>query len=201
MGITLFEIFMTLSLTTYIGIIFYLCFMFFKSNIKHKMRWCMCFCALAILLLNVYFSNEFLQIAINSKFDTFKSIDSLKNNSHYVLAIQTLEIFTLNIRNVLFGTGYNCLNIFFQDIYYYSIMKAHNYYLQYLVELGIVGFCLIIYYLRLIYKQGKLHNKSSELLFVMLLSMLSMNFTYDAFTRNYNIIFVVFSMLIFKNRI
>lgn len=199
-AITAFEIFLTLSLTTYIGFAVYGLYVFAKSNINNKGRWLL----LAILLfaagLHLYSTNHALQIAVVSKFSTFDSIDTLRRNSHYLLAVQSLKIFFLNLRNIIFGTGYNCLNVFFQEVFGYVVMKAHNYYLQRLCELGLLGFSLTIYYISTIWKAGTRRTKEGDLLKAMFISMLSMNFTYDAFTRNYNIIFVILAMLIYNHK-
>lgn len=137
-----------------------------------------------------------MNIAIDSKLSTFNNIDMLKSNSHYVIAIQSINIFFLEIKNVIFGTGINCLNVYFQEIYNYEIMKAHNYFLQRLCETGIIGFIMFCYYLQLLFSQCRSHSKESVLLKTMLITMLSMNFTYDAFSRDYNLIFIVFTSTI-----
>ena len=200
-ALTAFEIFMTLSLTTYIGFAVYGIIAFLNSNIQNKGRWILLFGTFALAVAYFYFTNSSLQIAVNSKFNTFSSIDTLKNNSHYVLAVQAISIFFLNGRNIIFGTGYNCLNVFFQNEFGYQVMKAHNYFLQRLCELGLLGFLLIIYYISSLYKAARSDTKEGVLLKTILITMLSMNFTYDAFTRNYNFIIVIMALLIYKGRV
>ena len=192
--------FMTLSLTSYIGLAAFAFYKLCKSRWKYKKRILGGLFVLVVTIILVYLFNDTVRTVVNVKLSIFSSFEKLQNSSHFRIAIEAIEIYAMSFRNIIFGTGLNCLNVQFQKVFGYSMMKAHSYYLQNLCELGIIGVGIVVYYIKLLLKKNVNKMDESSLQEVMIFTMLMMNFTYDSFFRPFNIIFIIYALLINKNR-
>ena len=191
------ETLLTLSLTTYIGIAVWIAYIVFKSKSKHKTK-IIAFLALAVIaVLYVYITNPAIHNVVNTKFSIFGGKQAFQSGSHYRIAVQTVEIFLSNLAIIIFGTGINCLNIYFQRMFGYTIMKAHSYYLQSLCEMGIFGFVICMYYFVISFRYNK-YSEEGRFVSVLLLCTLMMNFSYDPFTRNFNYILLGLTVLAYR---
>lgn len=197
--LSVFACLFTFSLTTYLGIGIFVLYLLLKSEPRLRKFIFMLVGMVGICIVAIYFIFPSVRNIINAKFHLFSSVEALTSNSHVVIAIQALQIFSMSFRNVVFGTGINCLNIFYQNVFGYEVMKAHSYYLQVLCELGIVGFLLSAFYIYAIFRAAGNKSKEGKYLIGLLAIMLAMNFTYDPFTRNMSIIFLMFAVALSKN--
>lgn len=185
------ECILTFSLTTYIGIGVFIVYRLLKSGLRHKGQLLFAIIVALICLTYVYFNDSVINEAINAKFSIFGNSSALENSSHFRIMVQSFSIFFMSIRNVLFGTGINCLNVYFQKYYGYTMMKAHSYYLQTLCEMGVVGFIIALNYIYQIFRISWRHDNKSNLLKLLLFVTVFTNFTYDPFTRNFNFILLM----------
>ena len=197
--LSVFTCLFTFSLTTYLGIGIFVIYLLLKSEPRLRKFIFMIVSMVGICIVAIYFIFPSVRNIINAKFQVFSSLEALTSSSHVVIAVEALSIFSMSFRNILFGTGINCLNVFYQNVFHYEIMKAHNYYLQVLCELGIVGFLLSAFYFFAIFRVACNKSKEGKYLIALLAIMLAMNFTYDPFTRNMNIIFLMFAVALSKN--
>lgn len=185
---------LTLSLTAYIGVIVYLFYLVGRSHYKHKNKLIFLMAVALVLLAGVYITNEGVRVAINAKMSFTQGKEALLTSSHVRIFLESMQIYFSDMRIVLFGTGINCLNVYFQRMFDYSMMKAHSYYVQYLCETGIFGIGIYLYYFVLLYKNAT-RSSEGKLLRIMIICSIMMNFTYDPFTRNYNLLFLLLMLI------
>lgn len=184
---------MTLSLTAYIGLVTWFVLFIHNSGFKHKRMIIGIVLAGIVAVIFVIVTNQSVYNAIVAKLSFTASLKSLRENSHVRILRESFEIYFSDLRIILFGTGLNCLNVYFQRMFGYEIMKAHNYFVQYLCEVGIAGWGIYLMYFRLLYKYAG-NTTAGKLVKLLVICTIMMNFTYDPFTRYYNflILFMAF---------
>lgn len=199
--LTLIELVLTFSRTAYVGLLVFLVYHFYHLKFKYKWKFLLVSLAAAIVFVYIYISNPSFKEIIDVRFDFFGQGNSIKTDSHYTIMVEAISIYLMSFRNIIFGVGLNCLNIYFQNIYFYEMMKAHNYYLQVLCDTGIIGLSFFFYYIYLLYsKLGKI-KKPDKLVRTLILVSLSMNFTYDPISRNYNLFLILFVLAINNSKV
>ena len=195
--IAIIELLLTFSRTAYLGFAVCILYYFVKFKFTYKLRVMLGLLILSIAFMYVYITNYEFRIIIQTRFSFLNGSSSLKSDSHYKIFIQALSIYVMNIRNIIFGVGYNCLNIYYVQIFHYTMMKAHNFFLQMLCEVGIIGLSFNLYYLYLL----RSVSKRNRFLNAVLISTIAMNFTYDPLSRNYNLLILAASLLIYRKNI
>lgn len=200
LSLTFIEIILSFSRTAYLGIAVFLVLYFFKINRIGKFKSLLILlCAIAIFL-TVYYRNEYFKIIIDTRFN-FLGNGKLSDDSHFLILLQSLAIYSSSLSSVFFGVGLNCLNIYFQNVFQYAMMKAHNFFLQTLCEVGVFGLGLTIYYYSLLFKESLYAGRNGAFLKMILIVSFSMNFTYDPLSRNFNIFLLAFSLTLHNERI
>ena len=180
---------LTFSLTAYIGLFILIIGYFIHNNLKKQLMLLIGIVCALVAFGYIYKNNIFIAEIFNDKISrlliTFtNSRNGVMEASHFGLIIYSLKIWTYSVVTIIFGTGYNCMNIYFERLFGLAGYKAHNIYLQNLAELGFFGFVLFIIYLISIYKLIDHNNRWRTIIDTFFIALLVMNVTYDSMAQN-----------------
>ena len=193
--ITIANIFLTFSRTAYLGLVVFFVFYFLAGKKTEKFK-ILILCVIVVMgIVYIYTTNDKFRLVLSARFNFLLGSSSVTNDDHFEIAIQALQIIFSNIGIFLFGTGLNSMYLYFQEKFnYVKKMKCHNHFLQVFGETGLIGFVMYIYFLKLLFIPTKSNNSESRILRSMLITMISMNFTYDPLCRNFCMILLALAI-------
>ena len=154
---------------------------------------------LGIALITVVAIRGFLpENLLETRFSasTILGLNEYKSGSHNRYTIWE-HAFTLIKRNII--VGYGCGNFFSAIATVYRTCASHNLYILLLVEGGVIGFGLFIYYIvSLLRNLRKYHDTSS---IALLITILVMSFSLDSITYKYFWMALIYSRLMIRRHI
>jgi O-antigen ligase len=179
---------MTFSRTASIGIMVVILMMTFHYNLNKKVQLFILFFIGMYIFSSYYLTNDYFAAMIDDRLSSM-DINEIFNNSHVSVLLAAFSIYFSSILIFLFGTGYNCLHIYYTLFTQFPDFKAHSYFVQTLVELGIPGLIICLSLFVILFKIISSGNKYPALrqkCFLMrciLISGFIMNCTYDSFNQ------------------
>lgn len=190
--LTFIEFILTFSRTAYLGFLVVAVYFFVKSSRKIRRKMMACIAIVGCCAIVLFFANKTFQEIIRARFSFLFGTSQLSDDSHFKILIEALQIFFKDLNTVFFGVGTNCLSDFYSSMFGYSMMKAHNYYVQILCEVGICGFALLMFYLCSLWSVARKGKGLDSLIYKMIfIATIFTNFTYDPLCRNYNVILCI----------
>lgn len=192
--LTLLELIFTFSRTAYLGFAVFGLYFFIQAN-KELKKIILFLGGSGLLVAAVlFFVWPAFQEIIRVRFSFLFGDTSIMEDSHFKILIEAMQIYTQNFITVIFGVGRNCLNCYYQSMFGYEMMKAHNYYVQTLCEMGIIGLGLFLYYLYVLWHSAKNKGLSGKIFKMIIIATIFTNFTYDSLERNFNIVLLIFAL-------
>lgn len=197
--LTFFEFIWTFSRTAYLGFAVALIYYFIKASRKIKKRIILCVIVLLVFFIFIFVTVPSFEEVIRVRFSFLFGDTSISQDSHFHILVEAIQIYTKDLRTIIFGVGTNCLSDYYGRFFGYTLMKAHNYYMQILCEVGLIGFILLVYYLVALWKSARANTHKDIAYRVMFVATIFTNFTYDPFCRNYNLILILFATTLTMN--
>lgn len=183
---------LTFSRTSWIGAFVFLLFYFIHFKLKTKMKLFLLAVLAMILLSHYYSTNEDFAAIIQERFKTV-SISNINTDSHFPILVEALSIWSSSVVTLLFGTGVNCLSIYYQVYFNRPGYKAHNYYVQNLAEYGILGFIWVGLFLFQLFKMARASKNDNIKFFstMLVVSIFCMNLSYDSMVQPFFYIIIL----------
>ena len=175
---------LTFSRTAWIGMFVFLVMYFVHYSFTSRLK--LLVIGSIIVIVGMYYYNvspDFSSV-INERLKTI-SITNFENDSHFSVMIEAINIWFSSTIVFVFGTGINCLSVYYQNYYNRAGYKAHSYYLQNFSELGLLGGIIVIAFLAHLFRIARASNNKDISFFgkALLISFAFMNFTYDSMVQ------------------
>jgi len=183
---------MTFSRTVWLGAIIFLIAHYFHFGLITQLKIFIAFIITSFVLLYYYNTNPDFSVVIQERFKT-ATFSTYRNDSHFSVMIQAISICSSSIITLLFGTGVNCLSVYYQNEFNRIGYKAHNYYMQNLAEFGIIGGVIVFIFLFHLLRLSKINCDNNKSFFsnILLISIMCMNFTYDSMVQPFFYIIII----------
>ena len=170
---------MTCSRTVWIGLVVFLLLYMHKINKKGKIIILSLVTLGMCLLIDLYNTEPVVRLLIDDRTETL-SVSSIGYNSHYVILFEAFDMWLKNTYTFFFGVGCNLLGYYYGIDYLLPGYKAHCYYVQILSEYGVIGLFLTCSFIGYLFHLINRSSPNGFFLFAMLITLLSVNFTYDS---------------------
>lgn len=192
---------LTFSFTTYIALIIFIIYYFWSYNYKSKVKVIILLFFIVIVLIYVYNNNNDFAGIVYEKISNIHIGSVNTDNSHMLLIQYAINIWMISPSILLIGTGYNCLSYYYEIVYALKSYKAHNYYIQTLVETGVIGLTLLLMYLRELWSLIKKYGTTFDSVFTtksIIILFVCSNFTYDSMTQPMFLMCLILGISIFN---
>lgn len=175
---------LTFSRTAWMGMFVFLVLYFFHYSFTARLK--LLIIGSIMIIVGIYYYN------VNSDFSSIIderlkniSITNIENDSHFSVTLEAINIWFSSIIVFVFGTGINCLSVYYQNYYARAGYKAHSYFLQNFSEFGLLGGMIVIAFLAHLYRIARASNNKDISFFgkALLISLVCMNFTYDSMVQ------------------